>query len=137
MEKKRTYFGLTTVQQRKLLFRTWEETGSVTQACQKARVSRGTFYYWKQRFDEHGYAGLQEFESRRPHRLRTKDEATRQRVIAMRQEHPDWGKLRISHELAQDNNWVPVVSPNGVRRILRDAGLWPEGDPGGKRPPKR
>ena len=31
----------------------------------------------------------------------------------------------IADELAKDNNWVPLVSPNTVRRILQDAGLWP------------
>jgi hypothetical protein len=52
MSPKRTYYGFTTPQQRKLLFETWEATGSVTEACRKARVSRGLFYYWKARFDE-------------------------------------------------------------------------------------
>ena len=32
----------------------------------------------------------------------------------------------IADEMAKGNNWVPVVSPNTVRRILRDADLWPE-----------
>jgi hypothetical protein len=27
-------------------------------------------------------------------------------------------------EIAKANNWVPLVSPNTVRRILEDAGLW-------------
>ena len=33
MDKKRTYYGFTTMQQRQLLFKTWEETGSVTKVC--------------------------------------------------------------------------------------------------------
>jgi hypothetical protein len=36
MSPKRTYYGFTTPQQRKLLFETWEATGSVTDACRKA-----------------------------------------------------------------------------------------------------
>ena len=75
MSRKHTYFGFSTPQQRKLLFETWEATGSVTQACQTARVSRGLFYYWKSRFDAEGYAGLEEFESRVAHKLNYKDEA--------------------------------------------------------------
>lgn len=70
MTKKRIHFPLTTAQQRKLLFETWEETGNVTQACRKAHVGRGTFYYWKPRFDEQGYAGLEEFSSRAPKRAK-------------------------------------------------------------------
>lgn len=133
MSPKRTYFGFSTPQQRKLLFETWEETGSVTQACGKARVSRGLFYYWKPRFDAEGYAGLEVFESRVAHKLNYKDEAITQRVIEMRQENPDWGKTHISQEMAKANNWVPLVSPNTVKRILQDAQLWPESGSGEKR----
>ena len=44
----------------------------------------------------------------------------------MRRQSPAWGKRRIADELAKGNNWVPLVSPNTVERILDDAGLWPE-----------
>jgi hypothetical protein len=133
MSSQKTYFGFSTPQQRKLLFQTWEETGSVTAACHKARVSRGLFYYWKARFTQFGYPGLEAFESRVAHQLNYKSAAIQQQVIGMRQAHPDWGKARITHELARANNWVPLVSPNTVKRILTDAGLWPASGSGGKR----
>lgn len=133
MDPKRTYFGFSTPQQRKLLFETWERTGSVTEACRKARVSRGLFYYWKPRFDQYGYAGLKEFESRVAHKLNYKSAEIERQVIDLRQQHPDWGKTRIAQEMAKANNWVPVVSPNTVRRILQDADLWPESGSGEKR----
>jgi len=47
-------------------------------------------------------------------------------VIAMRRQSPAWGKRRIADELAKGNNWVPLVSPNTVKRILYAADLWPE-----------
>jgi transposase len=133
MKPKRTYFGFSTPQQRKLLFETWESTGSVTKACEKARVSRGLFYYWKTRFEQHGYAGLEEFESRVAHKLNYKSAEIEQQVIAMRREHPDWGKTRIAQEMAKANNWVPLVSPNTVKRILQDADLWSERPAGRKK----
>jgi len=126
MSQKRSYFRFTTPQQRKLLFEIWEETGNVTEACHKAQVGRATFYYWKPRFDANGYAGLEEFESRVAHKLNRKEESIEQDVIVMRQQHPDWGKLRIADEMAKENNWVAVISPNTVRRILQAADLWPE-----------
>ena len=126
MSPKRTYFGFSTPQQRKLLFETWESTGSVTTACREARVSRGLFYYWKARFERYGYAGLEEFESRVAHKLNYKSAEIEQQVIEMRRQHPDWGKARIAQEMAKANNWVPLVSPNTVKRILQDADLWPE-----------
>jgi len=129
MSSKRTYFGYSTPQQRQLLFETWEATGSVTTACRTARLSRGSFYYWKARFDEKGYAGLEEFDSRVAHKLNFKSPAIEQQVVEMRRSHSDWGKARIAHEMAKANNWVPLVSPNTVKRILHAAGLWPQAEP--------
>jgi transposase len=126
MSERRTYFGFSTPQQRELLFRTWEQTRSVTQACQTARVSRGLFYYWKARFDAEGYPGLVAFESRAAHHHPTVSTDLQEAVIHLRQEHPDWGKTRIAQEVAKTHSWVPQLSPNTVRRILREAGLWPE-----------
>lgn len=133
MSPKGTYFPFTSAQQRKLLFKTWEATGSVTQACRVAHVGRATFYYWKPRFDEQGYAGLEAFASRVAHKLNRKDAVLEQRVIELRRAHPDWGKFRIAGELAKEHHWVAVVSPNTVRRILREAGQWSET----AKPPKK
>jgi transposase len=124
MNTRRTYYRYTTAQQRRLLFETWEATGSVTEACRKAHVGRGTFYYWKARFDEQGYAGLEDFEPRGPKEPSWTPSEVEQKVIALRSEHPDWGKKRLADEVAKANNWVPLVSPNTVKRILTDAGRW-------------
>ncbi len=124
MKKKRTYFVTTTAQQRELLFRVWEETGSVTKACAKAHVSRQTFYNWKPRFEEEGYEGLKELRSHAPKTPKRIEIEVETQVIETRREHPTWGKQRIADELAKQNNWVAIVSPNTVKRILRDAGLW-------------
>lgn len=136
MSQKRTYYGFTTPQQRKLLFETWEATGNIDEACRKARVSQRFFYYWKPRFEKDGYPGLEDFKSRVAHKLGTKPPEVEAKVIKLRQQNPDWGKARISHEMAKANNWVAVVSPNTVKRILQDANLWPQDGAGEKRPPK-
>ena len=126
MSQKRCYFRFTSPQQRKFLFEIWEETGSVTKAYAKAHVGRATFYYWKPRFEASGYPGLEVFGSRAAHKLNRKEASLEQKVIVMRQQHSSWGKLRIAQEMAKENNWVAVVSPNTVRRILRAADLWPK-----------
>jgi len=124
MTAKRIHYPRTTGQQRKRLFEIWEETGNIREACRKAHVGRGTFYYWKPRFEKKGYEGLEEFESHAPNKpSRTPEEVTRE-VIGLKKEHPDWGKKRIAHELAKENSWVPVIGPNTVKRILKEAGLW-------------
>jgi transposase len=126
MDQKQTYFGFTTAQQRKLLYEEWEQSGSVTKACRKARVSRGTFYRWKSRFEKEGYAGLEELGSRVAHRLNRKAKEIEHQVVELRKKNLDWGKLRISQEMSKANRWVNIVSPNTVRRILCEAGFWTE-----------
>jgi transposase len=127
MAQKRIHFPMTTAQQRRLLFETWEATGDVALACRTAHMGRSTFYYWKPRFEAAGYAALDAFASRAPQRTRRLDSTIEQQVIALRHEHPDWGKDRIADELAKAHDWVPIVSPNTVRRMLREAGLWKHG----------
>ncbi|MCA1554970.1 MAG: helix-turn-helix domain-containing protein [Chloroflexi bacterium] len=125
MSTPRTYFRRTTPAQRRLLFETWQATGNVSQACQVAHVCRQTFYDWLPRFKAEGYPGLLAFASsapKAPHRIAP---AIEQDVTALRQGHPSWGKRRIADELSKNNQWVPLVTPNTVRRILQDAGLWP------------
>lgn len=120
----RIHFPLTTAQQRRLLFETWEATGNVALACRTAHVGRRTFYTWKPRFEAGGYAALEQFASRAPHHTRRTPDPIAAQVIALRQAHPAWGKQRIADELAKANHWVPLLSPNTIKRILHDAGLW-------------
>ena len=129
MKKKGVYFRETTRQQRILLFETYEATGSVTVACEKAYVSRRVFYDWKPRFDADGYAGLEKPLSRVPHHSQKTPDAIAANVITLKQEHPEYGKRRIAHELAKTNNWTPVISYNTVMRILKEHGLHPGAEP--------
>ncbi len=136
MSPKRTYFPPTTPQQRKLLFETWESTGDVTEACRKAHVGRGTFYYWKPRFGSDGYAGLETYQAKGPEKGYGRISAqVEQKVIDLHNQHKDWGKHRIAGEMAKANNWVPLVSPNTVRRILEEARLWKPEERGRKKAP--
>jgi transposase len=133
MDKKRTYFPRTTAQQRRLLFEVWEATGSVAEACRQAHVCEGTFFKWKPRFVAGGYAALEKFQSRAPKTVHWKPKEVEDQVIALRRQHLEWGKKRIADELAKGNNWVPLVSPNTVKRILQDADLWPKPEARAKR----
>jgi transposase len=126
MDEKHTCFPRTTVSQRRLLFETWEATQDVEAACRAAHVCRQTFYNWKPRFATGGYAALEHFASFAPKAPHCTPAAVAERVLALRREHPDWGKTRLADELAKANQWVPLVSPNTVRRILQEAGFWSE-----------
>ncbi len=124
MAQQRIHFPMTTASQRRRLFETWQATGDVALACHTAHRGRATFYYWKPRFMAGGYAALASFASRAPRRTRRVDPAIAQQVIALHHAHADWGKDRLADELTKANGWVPLISPNTVRRVLRDAGMW-------------
>lgn len=122
----RIHYPRTTGSQRKLLFETWEETKDVAKACSTARVSERTFYYWKPRFETGGYEALEQFASHAPQEPKRTAETIEQEVIELRRQNGSWGKRRIADELGKKNNWIPVISPNTVKRILQDADLWPQ-----------
>ena len=110
-----------------MLFTVYERTGNARQAAAAAHVGMGTFYYWRPRFETGGYPALEEPMSHRPHTFaRQLPEAIRQEVLAAKQEHPDWGRQRIADELGKAHGWQAVVSPSEVRRMLIEAGLWPQ-----------
>ena len=123
--KQRISYPRTTPSQRKLLFQLWQETGDLQRALRESRVSERTFYYWKPRFEAGGYEALLTFASHAPKHPNRIDEGIQQQVIQLRQQHPNWGKRRLADELSKANDWTALVSPNTVRRILVDAGLWP------------
>lgn len=122
----RIHYPRTTVSQRKLLFKTWEATKDIAKACTLARVSERTFYNWKPRYETAGYEALEQFASHAPKKPNRTPEKIAQEVIEIRRENGGWGKQRIADELAKKNNWIPVISPNTVKRILENAGLWPQ-----------
>jgi transposase len=124
MSQQHIHFPRTTADQRKLLFETWEATQEVTASCQRAHVARGTFYYWQPRFELGGYPALEQSQSHAPKEPARTAQEIEQRVIDLRRQNPKWGKRRIADELSKANSWEPLVSPNTVKRILIDAGLW-------------
>lgn len=122
--KKRISYPRTTASQRQRLFQIWEQTSDLKEALRETRVSKRTFYYWKPRFEQGGYQALEAFASHAPKNPNRTDKVIEQQVIQLRQKHPRWGKRRLADELAKENNWTALVSPNTIKRILVDAGLW-------------
>ncbi len=87
-------------------------------------MARGTFYYWQPRFETGGYAALEHWQSHAPKEPARTAQDIERRVIDLRRQNPKWGKRQIADELSKANRWEPLISPNTVKRILVDAGLW-------------
>ncbi|MEM7134156.1 MAG: helix-turn-helix domain-containing protein [Chloroflexota bacterium] len=110
-------------QRRCKLFTIWEKTGSIQKACTETQMSRSTFYYWKERFEEGGYSALEVERSHAPINPHRTEPAIEAEVIGLKKAHPHMGKAQISRKL-EEVHGKPVISPNTVRRVLVDANLW-------------
>ena len=126
MKEKRIYHPRTTASQRKKLFEVWEKSQDVGAACREAKVSERTFYNWKPRFEAGGYEALEKFEPAGPRPGSRMSKKVQDKVVELKKAHCKWGRRRIADEIAKQNNWVPLVSPSSVKRILERAGLLPE-----------
>jgi hypothetical protein len=107
------------------LFESYEATGEVGEACAKAHVGRGTFYYWRPRFEAGGYEALEQERSRAPHRTRIppiRPEIVEE-VVAYKRAHPEAGYRTVAQRVRQAHNWQAVIGPSKVRLILLEAGL--------------
>jgi transposase len=95
---------------------------TVTEVAEKWGVSRQTVHAWLRRYEEAGLDGLAD-RSHRPascrHQMPAHVEA---RVCELRRQHPDWGPVRIRHQLGRDGV-DPVPSQMGIWRALVRHGL--------------
>ncbi|MCB0079492.1 MAG: helix-turn-helix domain containing protein [Caldilineaceae bacterium] len=118
MTKSRIYYPETTKEQRYRLFEVWEKTGNINLACEKARVSRSTFYYWKDRFERGGYAAIAKHRSNAPKNPRHTPPDLVERIKTIKQKNPTWGKERIAREVARIDPHGRTVGSSTVRRVL-------------------
>src|SRR5712692_8086397 len=94
----------------------YRRSQNVARACRHFGISRQTFYRWQHRYDPLNLATL-EPRSHRPHRRRqpTWSAALADRVLALRQRYPRWGKDKLAVLLRQQHL---SVSTSMVGRIL-------------------
>jgi transposase InsO family protein len=94
--------------------------------CEEFQISRPTGYRWLKRYRECERLEQLAEKSRRPLRSPTRTPALKeQRVIALRQQYPDWGAGKLAELLQREHIPIPRIT---VHRILLRHGLVREAD---------
>ena len=96
---------------------------TMTELCDRFRVSRKTGYKWLRRADEGGWVGLED-RSRRPHSCpwRTPREVELA-ILDTRLAHPDWGPGKIIEYLQKRQPELMLPATSTAGKLLDQAGL--------------
>ncbi len=95
----------------------YRECGNAAQVCRHFSIPLRTFWRWKRRYDPWDLASLESKKrgpARSPHRT---SNAIERKVLALRREHPHWGRAKLAVLLARE---LGADAPNErtVGRIL-------------------
>lgn len=97
------------------------ETTNFRQLCEDYGISTKTGYKWRERFLQHGLAGMNELSRRPKGHAKELGESVVCEMVRLKQAHPSWGprKLRKVYERTHE----PVPSESSFKRVLERAGL--------------
>lgn len=101
-----------------------KESGNIAKSCRIAKVSRGTYYNWKERYEKDGIEGLREPKSCAPHDPHKVNPQIEKRIVELKREHSNRGKKRIAQLIWKEHNWEKVVAIETVKNVLERHGLW-------------
>lgn len=102
----------------------YSEHGNARLTCRHFDISPQTFYRWKNRFDPYDPTTLED-ESRRPQHIRTPQTPTAivERILALRQKYPRWGKDKLVVLLGREGIQISTSTVGRVLKRLKERGV--------------
>ena len=102
----------------------YERCGNARKTCRYFGISAQTFYRWKARFDAYDLRTLEE-ESRRPRGARQPETPLKviERIAALREEHPRWGRDKLAVLMAREGIQISGSTVGRVMARLKARGL--------------
>lgn len=100
----------------------WVEGYKASEISRALRVDYDTLLGWVKRFKQEGSGGLS-LRYQNCGRRSNPDDPIRQRAIAIRKQHPQWGAEYIRLNLEREFEGKKIVCANQIRRWLKIAGL--------------
>lgn len=74
----------------------YRECGNASFVCRKFGIARKSFYRWRKRYDPWDLTSLESFSRRPKHSPKKTPWDIEQEVLAIKREHPRWGKEKIA-----------------------------------------
>jgi len=109
---------------RRLKWLDYRKSHTVTQTCRHFDIPRSTLNRWQKRFDAQNLTTLED-RSSRPRTVRQRTWGTREvdAVLAVRQQYPRWGKVKLAVLLARQGIVLAVSMVGRILRYLRQRRL--------------
>jgi transposase InsO family protein len=113
-----------TLLRRQLVTKLKEEGLDISELSRRYKLSRKTIHQWKKRYEQQGWAGLEE-RSRRPHRSprAERTEQWKETVFELKRRRRHWGAKKLAAELRRRYPDKEPVSQATIGRLLRATGL--------------
>jgi transposase InsO family protein len=102
----------------------YSRSGNARRTCRHFDISPQTFYRWKRRFDRLDLTTLEDGSHRplHPRSLQTPP-AVVERILALRQRYPRWGKDKIAVLVRREGLTVSTSTVGRVMKRLRERGV--------------
>jgi len=101
----------------------YHQHGNARLTCRHFDISPQTFYRWKRRFDPFDLTTLED-ESHRPLKIRKPEtpQNVEDRILALRQTYPRWGKMKLAVLLGREGIRVSASTVGRVMNRLKERG---------------